>query len=71
MFSKIYEVDCFQNEFKEMTKERLAITPPYPRYQKWLIASQIILLAAFKEKNKSDYYRNIRVAQNRLKLLEK
>ncbi|HHU72180.1 MAG TPA: hypothetical protein GXZ21_09130 [Clostridiales bacterium] len=43
MFSKIYEVDCFQKEFKKMTKEKLAIKPPYPRYQKWLIASLTIL----------------------------
>ena len=43
MFSKIYEVECFQKEFNKMTKEKLAIKPPYPRYQKWLISSLTIL----------------------------
>lgn len=119
MFSKVYEVDCFKKEFKEMTKEKFSISPPFQRYQKWLIGSltileeqglevlklknfeqlenvkpniysirypnskinprvlyvylkegEILLLAAFKEKNKSDYNRNIKMAQQRLKLLE-
>ena len=118
MFRNIYEADCFEDEFRQMTKERLALTPPFPRYQKWLIRSltileelqkdalklagfeqltnvnpvlysiryphsplnprvlyayidgnNIILLAAFKEKNKNDYARNIKTALNRLKLI--
>lgn len=116
MFQNVYELDCFEDEFRQMTKEKLTLNPPFPRYQQWLIRSltvleelqkdaiklagfeqlttvdpkiysiryphaplnprvlyaymdegNIILLAAFKEKNKSDYTRNIKVAQNRLK----
>lgn len=119
MFSKIYEVDCFQKEFKELAKEKLSLSPPFPRYQRWLISSlmnleeygmealklknfeklesvkpnlysirypqsrlnprvlyvylaegEILLLAAFKEKNESDYNRNIKLAKQRLKLLD-
>lgn len=119
MFSNVYEVDCFQKEFRSMTKEKLSIDPPFPRYQKWLIGSlkvleeygeeavrlknfeqlenvtpklfsirypnsvlnprvlytyledgEILLLAAFKEKSKKDYNRNIKLALNRLRMLD-
>ncbi|MDD6570839.1 MAG: type II toxin-antitoxin system RelE/ParE family toxin [Thermoflexaceae bacterium] len=102
-----------------MTKEKFSVTPPFPRYQKWLIVSLekleeygeeaiklnnfeqltninpklysirypksklnprvlyiyldeggILLLAAFKEKSKKDYTRNIELAQKRLKMLD-
>lgn len=102
-----------------MTKEKLSIDPPFPRYQKWLIGSlkvleeygeeavrlknfeqlenvtpklfsirypnsvlnprvlytyledgEILLLAAFKEKSKKDYNRNIKLALNRLRVLD-
>lgn len=43
MFSKVYEVDCFQKEFKNMTKEKISLVSPFPRYQKWLIASLTVL----------------------------
>lgn len=43
MFSKVYEVDCFQKEFKNVTKEKIVESPPYPRYQKWLIGALAIL----------------------------
>lgn len=118
LFSKVYEVKCFQDEFLNMTKEENAGVPPYPRYQKWLIKSlqtldelgkkalnlrdfeqlekkepkicsirypnsvlnprvlfvyleedKILLLAAFKEKSKSDYTRNISRAKKRFKVL--
>lgn len=120
MFSKVYEVDCFQKEFKDMTKEKISLASPFPRYQKWLIASltvleemgidalklencellknikpnlysirypksklnprvlyiyldegEVLLLAVFKEKSKGDYARNIKLALNRLKILER
>lgn len=120
MFSQIYEVDCFQKEFVEMTKERLAVQPPFPRYQKWLIGKlyvldelkedaiklrdfeylegtmpklyairypksklnprviyacldegEILLLTVFKEKNSSDYNRHIKLAQRRMKELQR
>lgn len=119
MFSNVYEVDCFRKEFLSMTKEKFSVTPPFPRYQKWLIVSLekleeygeeaiklnnfeqltninpklysirypksklnprvlyiyldeggILLLAAFKEKSKKDYTRNIELAQKRLKMLD-
>lgn len=119
MFSKVYEVDCFQKEFHSMTKEKFSFTPPFPRYQKWLIRSleileeygeeairlqnfeqlenvtpklfsirysnsklnprvlyiyleegKILLLAAFKEKSKKDYTRNVKLALNRLRILD-
>lgn len=119
LFSKVYEVDCFQKEFLNATKETTAEAPPYPRYQKWLIGAlevlqelgrkalqlekyehlemdgwdicsirypksklnlrvlyiyteddDILLLAVFKEKSKNDYTRNIRLAIQRLKILE-
>lgn len=118
LFSKVYEVDCFQKEFLSVTKEKKIKEPPYPRYQKWLIGAlevleeqgrkalqlekyeqlevegqgicsirypkselnlrvlyvyleddDILLLAVFKEKSKSDYIRNIRLAAQRLKLI--
>lgn len=120
MFSQIYEVDCFQKEFKEMSDEKFVFEPPYPRYQKWLIGKlrvleefkeeaiklrdfeylegtspklysirypksklnprviyayldegEILLLTAFKEKNSSDYDRHIKLAQRRIKVLER
>lgn len=37
LFSNIYEVDCFKKEFIKMTKEKWSVSPPFPRYQKWLI----------------------------------
>ncbi len=43
IFSQIYEVDCFQKEFLEMSDEKYALTPPYPRYQKWLIGKLCVL----------------------------
>lgn len=42
-FDHIYEVDCFQKEFVKMTREKLTNTPPYPRYQKWLIGKLSLL----------------------------
>jgi len=39
LFQHIYEVDCFQKEFTDMTKENFAMSPPYPRYQRWLLTS--------------------------------
>lgn len=118
LFRNVYEADCFSKEFREMTKEKTVLNPPYPRYQKWLLRSltileelgrealklsgfeqlkdtepelcsiryphsplnprvlfmylgegNILLLTAFKEKNKSDYARNIVVAQSRAEIL--
>lgn len=118
MFSKVYEVDCFQKEFHDMANEKLVLTPPFPRYQHWLIKSltileeygssaikfknfeklediepklysirypksklnprvlfycinndEILLLVAFKEKSKSDYVKNTKLAISRLKNL--
>lgn len=118
MFSSVYEVDCFQKEFRSMTNEKLSFNPPFPRYQKWLVRSlavleeygveavrlqnfeqlenvtpklfsirypksklnprvlytyledgEILLLAAFKEKSKKDYDRNVKLALSRLKML--
>ncbi|MEG1965615.1 MAG: type II toxin-antitoxin system RelE/ParE family toxin [Oscillospiraceae bacterium] len=115
MFDNIYEVVCFQEEFENITKEKSPLTPPFLKYQKWLIRSltmleefqerainlkgfeqlknvnpnlysirypkselnprvlyvylenkHILLLAVFKEKNKQDYTKNIKVAHKRL-----
>jgi len=55
LFTNVYEVDCFQKEFQDLTKEKLTIKPPFPRYQKWLIGSLAILeeqgMEAIKLKN--------------------
>lgn len=119
IFPKVYEVDSFQKEFMSIIDEKFVWSPPFPRYQRWLIGSlrileslgkeaikyknfeqldntnpklysirypksklnprvlfvywepdKIILLAAFKEKRKSDYARNIKLAKERIKQLE-
>jgi phage-related protein len=39
LFDHVYEVDCFEKEFRKTTNEKLRSTEPYERYQKWLIRS--------------------------------
>lgn len=120
LFKNIYEIENFEKEFLEITNEKFYFTPPFPRYQKWLIGclaildeynkkaiqftkfeqlkntapnlfsirypksklnprvlygfldnNKIILLAAFKEKSKKDYSKNLIIAQNRLNIIKK
>lgn len=42
-FEHIYGVDRFEKEFSKMVDERLKDSPPYPRFQKWLIGRLNIL----------------------------
>lgn len=39
LFDNVYEVDCFEKEFRKTTDERLKPQEPYGRYQRWLIRS--------------------------------
>ena len=38
-FENIYAVKNFQKEFVNITKEKMADSPPYPQFQRWLIRS--------------------------------
>lgn len=76
MFSKVYEMDCFQKEFKNIKPNLYSIRYPKSKLNPrvlyiYLDEGEVLLLAAFKEKSKSDYARNIKLALNRLKILER